>query len=130
MIEGLEGLGYLEKLRILTGNKISQGGFDRGVQHFKGLDKLDPERFFDVAEGETRGHRLKLFERRMILDVGKYKFGNRVCDEWNWLADDVVMADSLKTFKAKLDHHLRILGVCLSYGFFPCLGYPGWMTIR
>ena len=41
------------------------------------------------------------------LDVRKYKFGNRVCDEWNGLAEDVVMASSLVTFKAKLDHHLR-----------------------
>ena len=39
--------------------------------------------------------------------MGKYKFGNRVCDEWNGLADDVVMVGSLVTFKAKLDHHLR-----------------------
>ena len=39
--------------------------------------------------------------------MGKYKFGNRVCDEWNGLADDVVMVGSSVTFKAKLDHHLR-----------------------
>ena len=43
----------------------------------------------------------------MRLDVGKNTFGNRVCDEWNRLADDVVIASSLVTFKAKLDHHLR-----------------------
>ena len=72
------------------------------------MDKLDPERFFDVVDGVTRGHSLKLFKRRWArLDVGKYKFGNRVCDEWNGLADDVVMVGSLVTFKAKLDHHLR-----------------------
>ena len=71
------------------------------------MDKLDPERFFDVVDGVTRGHSLKLFKRRVRLDVGKYKVGNRVCDEWNGLADDVVMVGSLVTFKAKLDHHLK-----------------------
>ena len=71
------------------------------------MDKLDPGRFFDVADGATRRHVLKLFKRRVGLDVRKYKFGNRVCDEWNGLAEDVVMAGSLVTFKAKLDHHLR-----------------------
>ena len=50
---------------------------------------------------------MKLFKRRVRLDVGKYKFGNRVCDEWNGFAEDVVMAGSLVIFKAKLDHHLR-----------------------
>ena len=49
----------------------------------KGLNRLDPGRFFDVAHGTTRGHSLKLFKRRASLDVGKYMFGNRVCDEWN-----------------------------------------------
>ena len=44
----------------------------------KGLDKLDLGRFFDVVDGATRGHSLKLFKRRVRLDVGKNKFGNRV----------------------------------------------------
>ena len=43
---------------------------------------------------------------------GKYKFGNRVCDEWNGLAE-VVMAGSLVTFKAELDHHLRNVRGCV-----------------
>ena len=77
------------------------------IASFKGLDKLDAGRFFDVVDGATRGHSLKLFKRRVRLNVGKYKFGNRVFDEWNGLAEDVVMAGSLVTFKAKLDHHLR-----------------------
>ena len=32
--------------------------------------------------------------------MGKYKFGNRVCDELNRLAEEVVIAGSLVTFKA------------------------------
>ena len=32
---------------------------------------------------------LKLFKRRVRLDVRKYKFRNRVCDEWNGLAEEV-----------------------------------------
>ena len=111
MIEGLEGLGYLERLRILNlttlETRFLRADLIEVYKIFNGLDKLDPERFFDVVDGATRGHSLKLFKRRVRLDVGKYKFGNRVCDEWNGLADDVVMASSLVTFKAKLDHHLR-----------------------
>ena len=29
------------------------------------MDKLDPERFFDVVDGVTRGHSLKLFKRKV-----------------------------------------------------------------
>ena len=63
-----------------------------------------------MVDGTTRGqwavHSLKLFKRRVRLVVGKYKFGNRVCDEWNGLAEDVVMAGSVVTSN-RLDHHLR-----------------------
>ena len=112
MIEGMESLGYLERLRILNlttlETRFLRADLIEVYKIFKGLDKLDPERFFDVADGATgRGHSLKLFKRRVRLDVGKYKFGSRVCDEWNGLAEDVVMAGSLVTFKTKLDHHLR-----------------------
>ena len=41
------------------------------------------------------------------LDVGRFKFVNRVCEEWNGLDDDVVEVGSVNAFKRKLDHHLR-----------------------
>ena len=43
----------------------------------------------------------------MSLDVGRFKFGNRVCNEWNMLSEDVVSAGSLNTFKAKLESSLK-----------------------
>ena len=95
MIEGLESLGYLERLRILNlttlDTKFLRADLIEVYKIFIGLNKLDPGRFFDVVDGATRGHSLKLFKRRVRLDVGKYKFGNRVCDEWNGLADDRVI---------------------------------------
>ena len=41
------------------------------------------------------------------LDVGRFKFANRECEEWNGLDDDVVGVGSVNAFKRKLDHHLR-----------------------
>ena len=58
----------------------------------------------------TRGHSYKLFKKRVSLDVGRYKFGNRVCKEWNLLTElteDMVSAGKLNNSKARLDHHLR-----------------------
>ena len=49
----------------------------------------------------------KLFKKRCSLDVGRFKFANRVCEEWNGLDDDVVEVGSVNAFKRKLDHHLR-----------------------
>ena len=53
------------------------------------------------------GHSFKLFTRRFRLYVGRFKFANRVCEEWNGLDDDVVAVGSVNAFKRKLDHHLR-----------------------
>ena len=111
MIEGREGLGYLERLRILNLTTLETRYLRADLievytilmdwtSWFRG-------RFFDVVDGATRGHSLKLFEREVRLDVGRYKFGNRVCDEWNGLAEGVAIADTLVTFKVKLNHHLR-----------------------
>ena len=118
MIEWQEGLGYLRRLKILNlttlETRFLRAGLIEVYKNFKGLDKLDSKRFFDVVDGATRGHSLKLFKRRVRLDVGKYKFGNRVCDEYNGLTDEVVMV----TFKAKLDHHLR--RSLFKLRLFPC----------
>ena len=56
------------------------------------------------------GHSSKLIKRMVRLDVEKYKFGNRMCYEWNGLAEDVVVAGSLVKFKARLGNQLRNVG--------------------
>ena len=35
----------------------------------------------------AEGHCFKLFKKRYRLDVGKFKFTSRVCEEWNRLGD-------------------------------------------
>jgi len=72
----------------------------------KGFENVDPGKFFQVVGDDgRRGHVFKLFKKRCRLDVGRFKFANRVCEEWNGVDDDVV--GSVNAFKRKLDHHLR-----------------------
>ena len=53
----------------------------------------------ETGFGETgRNHR---------LDVGKFKFASRVCEEWIRLGDGIVSAETVNVFKTRLDHHLR-----------------------
>jgi len=47
----------------------------------KGFEGTDEMTFFQKRVGCTRGHDLKLFEKRVKLDVGKFSFKNRVCDD-------------------------------------------------
>ena len=111
MIEGLEGLSYWDRLRNLglttLETRYLRADLLEVYRIFRGLDSLDAEKFFVREVGMSRRHSYKLFKKRMRLDVGRYKFGNRVCNEWNLLTEDVISAGSLNTFKARLDHHLR-----------------------
>ena len=74
----------------------------------KGFENVDPEKFFQVVKEDGRGgHSFKLFERRYRLDVGRFKFANRMCEKWNKLDGDMVAVGSENAVKRKLDHHLR-----------------------
>jgi len=48
--------------------------------------------------GICRGQSQKLFNKRVTLDVGKYCFSNRVCDEWNRLPGEIGNARSVDSF--------------------------------
>ena len=112
MVEDLEGYCYEDRLRIL-GLTTLETRFLRAdlIEVFKilrGLENLDPDRFFQVIrDGARRGHSFKLFKKRYRLDVGKFKFASRVCEEWNRLGDGIVSAETVNVFKMRLDHHLR-----------------------
>ena len=67
----------------------------------RGFENVDPGKIFQVVRDDgRRGHSSKLFRRRYRLDVGWFKFANRVCEEWNGLDDDdVVAVGSVNAFK-------------------------------
>ena len=112
MVEGLEGYSYEDRLRIL-GLTTLETRFLRAdlIEVFKilrGFENLDPDRFFQViGDGVKRGHSFKLFKKRYHLDVGKFKFASRVCEEWKRLGDGIVSAGTVNVFMMKLNHHLR-----------------------
>ena len=57
-----------------------------------------------------RGHSLKLFPKKVRLDIAKSSFGNRVCTDWNHLSEAVVTAPSINVFKSRLAIYLGKTG--------------------
>ena len=53
--------------------------------------------------GKTRGHSLKLQTKRSRYDIRKFSFSVRIVNIWNGLEEAIVTADSLNTFKNRLD---------------------------
>ena len=60
-----------------------------------------------IGDGARKRHSFKLFKKRYRLDMGKFKFASRVCEEWNRLGDGIVSARTVNVSKTRLDHHLR-----------------------
>ena len=57
------------------------------------------------ATNYTRGHDLKLFKRRAVLDIRKFNFSLRIVNHWNALPQAVVSSTSVNQFKGALDRH-------------------------
>jgi len=53
------------------------------------------------------GNDHKLYINSERLDVGKFMFSNRVCQQWNDLPGEVVGAGSANRFKRGVDKILR-----------------------
>jgi len=72
-----------------------------------GLEGVESGSMFIKRVGIFRVHSQKLFKRSARLDVGKYYFSNRVCDEWNRLPGEIVNVGSVDSFKGRLDQYYR-----------------------
>ena len=70
----------------------------------KGFDRINYRDYFEFAlESRTRGHSFKLLKKRSNGEFRKHFFTQRVVNFWNSLPQSVVDADSINSFKNRLD---------------------------
>ena len=70
----------------------------------KGIAKLDYSLFFKLSgDSKVRGHKYKIVKNSFRLDVRKNVFSNRVVDAWNELPEYVIDAETVNSFKARLN---------------------------
>ena len=68
-----------------------------------GLDGSPFDMFFMYHDEPTRSNGYKLFKKFCRLNVRKYRFSQRVVNDWNTLPIEVVQAPDVESFKTKLD---------------------------
>ena len=111
LIEGFKDLRYEERLLRcnLTTLEVRRlrGDLIETFKLIRGFTDMDPGDFFEFSTTGLRGHNYKLFKPRVLTDVGKFAFSNRVVDHWNSLSYDVVNAGSVNSFKNRLDDEFK-----------------------
>ena len=111
MVTDLKDVKYEERLKRLnlTTLETRRQRADL-IEVFKimtGKEKVKEEDFLTRSDRIGRGHSLKLYKKGTKKDVGKFSFGNRVCELWNRLPETVVMATSINVFKNGVDTFLE-----------------------
>ena len=110
MILGLGKLDYNERLKqcglISLEKRRVRGDLIQVFKMIKGIDGVDYRNYFQLSnERRTRGHSLKLVKTRSHLELRRNFFSLRIIDNWNKLPQAVVDADTVNSFKNRLDKY-------------------------
>ena len=112
LIPGFRGLTYEERLKRLDMFSLKdrriRGDLIETYKILKNIDNVSLENFFELSSQlTTRNNGLKLKGQRFNTDLRKNYFNVRVIHFWNKLPASVVHANTIATFKARLDKYFR-----------------------
>jgi len=80
------------------------------IEAFKilnGFYVVSSSTFFTLSSSGLRSHSLKLFKNQYSSNIGKFRFSNRVVEQWNKLTEHVVSSDTANSFKNRYDQFIR-----------------------
>ena len=112
LVPGFRGLQYEERLKRLDMFSLKdrriRGDLIETFKILKNIDSLNYDHFFELSSQLlTRNNGLKLKGQRFNTDLRKNYFNIRVVDFWNKLPASVVQANTIATFKDRLDKHFK-----------------------
>lgn len=109
IVPELKRVSYQERLKSLNLPTLlyRRQRYDL-IQIFKivnGLEDIDSERFFQFNDNITRGHLFRISKPSVKKSLRLNTFPIRSIDNWNNLSEDIVLSNSVTTFKTKLDKY-------------------------
>ena len=111
IITGFNNLSYEQRLAAIGLTTLEtrrlRGDLIEVFKIIKGCDKVDYQKFFQLSTSQLRGHTYKLYKIRVLTNIGKFAFSNRVVDYWNKLPEDVVSCSNVNSFKGKIDRIIK-----------------------
>ena len=112
MVKAIKHLPYPQRLRHLGLPSLCyrrrRGDMITVYQLFHGGMDVRPAKFLTRNEsGSTRGHQWKPHKPRAKTLIRRNAFSMRIINDWNSLPASVVSAETLNSFKARLDLHWK-----------------------
>jgi len=118
ILKNIDYLDRLEALHLTTLEKRrTRGDLIYMFKIVKGIDHIDLRRSLDFNDSKTRGHEYRFsrekFSAKRANDYSRFVtirhnfFLNRIASLWNSLPSQVVSAQSLNSFKARIDKFLK-----------------------
>ena len=111
LVAGMQDFNYSDRLKMLGLQRLEERRMSSDlIETFKIVNRkydINPELFFQLDEGDRRGHDQKLFKKRFRLNVRKYALWNRVIDNWNLLPASCINCITINTFKKHLSSELE-----------------------
>ena len=106
-LPGFNTMSYLERLNVLNLDtlEVRRIIFDLTLM-FKIVHRLidiDPNQLFTFNSNTTRGHCYKINVQYSRINARKYFFINRIIPIWNALDPQIVISNSLYTFKKEIN---------------------------
>ena len=118
MIPSLKKLNYEERLKTMNLPSLSyrrrRGDLIEAYKYTHNCYSVNEHLLKREMDSRTRGHAYKLSKRSFNLNVRKNFFSLRVINDWNNLPPSIVEAETMNSFKAKLDHHFADSKFCVS----------------
>ena len=108
LVTGLEDLPYENRLKTLNITTLeyrrNRNDMLQVYRLINGLDNTDLNLFFQLdTSRRTRGHSYKLTKPRANTTIRANVFSHRAINPWNALNDNVVCANTINSFKDRLE---------------------------
>ena len=111
MVEGIRNFSYERRLKFLKLHSLEQRRVREDLielfKWVKGFNKSDVRKVLTISsQDRTRNNGFKLEKCRFNKEIRRNWFTNRVVDDWNRLSQQVVSAQTIRSFKRRLDNFM------------------------
>jgi ribonuclease P/MRP protein subunit RPP40 len=116
MIPALRACPYEERLKRLNLFSLEKrrlrGDLIQVFKYVNNFHSIDFTKLFEInSNPRTRNNGMPLIGKRCLSDIGKNFFTNRIISDWNQLPSEVIKAQTINSFKYRLDRHFTETGV-------------------